>query len=180
MLDAAGLCAAVGLLSFALIRRSPALATATAKAQLSGVISGPPLRRPPGGALHGAPRGGCRACAHEELRDACGTSWARSAFRSARARWLPRPQRAQGQHESRLLSRQPRACQASVLCISLWIVSVNMLVNRCTAVDMRGCGKVDNRGEASPGRAPPSAVHRRSEVSTGQMCSLLFRRNRRG
>ena len=35
---------------------------------------------------------------------------------------LPRAQRAQGQHESTLLSRQPRACKASVLCISLWMV----------------------------------------------------------
>jgi len=141
-------------------------------------VGASPIRRP-GQAKRftehrAVPRGGCRACAHEELRDACGTSSARSAFRSGRARWLPRPQRAQGQHESRLLSRQPRACQASVLCISLWIVSVNMLVNHCTAVDVRGCGKVDNRGEASPGRAPQSAVHRRSEVSTGQLCSLLF------
>jgi len=39
----------------------------------------------------------------------------------------------------------PGACQASVVCISLWMNSVNMLVNRCAAVDGGGCGKVDNR-----------------------------------
>ena len=39
----------------------------------------------------------------------------------------------------------PGACQAGVVCISLWMNSVNMLVNRCAAVDGRGCGKVDNR-----------------------------------
>jgi hypothetical protein len=50
-----------------------------------------------------------------------------------------------GQHESMLLSRQPRACQASALCISLWMISVNKLVNHYTAVDGHGCGKVDNR-----------------------------------
>lgn len=33
----------------------------------------------------------------------------------------------QGQHESALLSRQPRGCKASVLCISLWMLSANRL-----------------------------------------------------
>ena len=51
---------------------------------------------------------------------------------------------AQGQHESMLLSRQPRACQASALCISLWMVYVYTLVSYYRAVDERGCGKVDN------------------------------------
>jgi len=45
-----------------------------------------------------------------------------------------------------LLSCQPRACKISVLCINLWMVQVNMLANRRTAVDEHGCGKVDNRG----------------------------------
>jgi hypothetical protein len=35
----------------------------------------------------------------------------------------------------------PGACQANVLCISLWIFSVNMLVNRRSAVDGRGLWK---------------------------------------
>jgi len=39
----------------------------------------------------------------------------------------------------------PGACQANVLCIRLWMVSMNMLVGHCSAVDGRGCGKVDNR-----------------------------------
>jgi hypothetical protein len=51
---------------------------------------------------------------------------------------------AQGQRESMLLSRQPRACQTNALCISLWMISVNMLLSHGTAVDGRGCGKVDN------------------------------------
>ena len=51
---------------------------------------------------------------------------------------------AQGQYESRLLSRQPRGCEASVLLIGLWILWVNALVSRCEVVDGRCCGKVDN------------------------------------
>jgi len=39
----------------------------------------------------------------------------------------------------------PGGSKASVLCISLWMVYQNMLVNRYAAVYMRGCGKVDNR-----------------------------------
>jgi hypothetical protein len=55
----------------------------------------------------------------------------------------------QGQHESTLLSRQPRGCKASVLCIRLWMISANILVMDCVAVDERGCGKVDNSQGAS-------------------------------
>ncbi len=44
----------------------------------------------------------------------------------------------------------PGACQANVLCISLWMISVNMLVNHRVAVDGRGCGKVDNRPDIMP------------------------------
>jgi hypothetical protein len=44
----------------------------------------------------------------------------------------------------------PGACQAIALCISLWMISVNMLVNRCAAVDGRDCGKVDNRRDITP------------------------------
>ena len=46
----------------------------------------------------------------------------------------------------------PGACQASVLCISLWMLSVNMLVNHCRAVDGRNCGKVDNCRDVKPHR----------------------------
>ena len=56
---------------------------------------------------------------------------------------------AQGQHESTLVSRQPRGCKGSVLWIGLWMLSANRLVNRCEAVDERGCGKVDNGEDAS-------------------------------
>ncbi len=54
----------------------------------------------------------------------------------------------------------PGPCQASVLCISLWMTSVNMLVNHYTAVDWRGCGKVDNRRDVTPhySRRPGLAV----------------------
>jgi hypothetical protein len=50
----------------------------------------------------------------------------------------------QGQHESALLSRQPRGCKVSLLCISLWMFSANRLVTCYVSVDERGCGKVDN------------------------------------
>jgi hypothetical protein len=55
----------------------------------------------------------------------------------------------------------PGACQANALCISLWMISVNTLVCHCTAVDERGCGKVDNYGDV---RSRASIVHRRSGV----------------
>ena len=38
----------------------------------------------------------------------------------------------------------PGACQASALCISLWMLYENTLVSHHRAVDERGCGKVDN------------------------------------
>jgi len=58
--------------------------------------------------------------------------------------------------------------KASVLCISLWILSANRLVTCCAAVDERGCGKVDN--SLTPGREA-SAVHNQREVSTVQPVS---------
>ena len=45
----------------------------------------------------------------------------RSAFGYPRA-MTARTQRTQGRRESMLLSRQPRACKASALCIRLWII----------------------------------------------------------
>jgi hypothetical protein len=82
---------------------------------------------------------------------------------------------AQGQHESALLSRQPRVCKASALWTGLWMFPANRLVNRCEAVDEQGCGKVDNREDASLalGREA-SAVHRRNEVSTVQPVSSVM------
>jgi hypothetical protein len=82
---------------------------------------------------------------------------------------------AQGQHESALLSRQPRVCKASVLWIGLWMLSANRLVNCCEAVDEQGCGKVDNREDASLalGREA-SAVHKRNEISTVQPVSSVI------
>jgi len=83
--------------------------------------------------------------------------------------------RAQGQHESALLSRQPRVCEASVLWIGLWMLSANRLVKRCEAVDEQGCGKVDNREDASLALGQEaSAVHKRNEVSTVQPVSSVM------
>jgi hypothetical protein len=52
---------------------------------------------------------------------------------------------SQGQPESLLLSRQPRASQRNDLCMDLWTIWVNAQASHCIAVDTRGCGKVDNR-----------------------------------
>ena len=52
---------------------------------------------------------------------------------------------SQGQRESLLLSRQPRASQSNDLCVNLWTISINAQINHCIAVDTRRCGKVDNR-----------------------------------
>ena len=69
---------------------------------------------------------------------------------------------SRGQPESMLLSRQPRACQANVLCISLWMISEDTLVNHRRVVDERGCGKVDNQYDAQP-----HAGHGPLPLSTG-------------
>jgi hypothetical protein len=61
-------------------------------------------------------------------------------------KWPRASMRARSYHAS------PGICQANVLCISLWIVSMNMLVSGCTAVDGRGCGKVGNRRANPPHR----------------------------
>jgi hypothetical protein len=49
---------------------------------------------------------------------------------------------------ARSYQASPGLGKASVLCISMWMDWVNMLVNRCIAVDWRSCGKVDNRRDA--------------------------------
>ena len=67
-----------------------------------------------------------------------------------------------------LLSRQPRACQGNVLWTGLWMIYVNTLVNRSTAVDECCCGKVDNRcdtGSCQVAGLPRSTG--RYAVSTG-------------
>jgi len=51
--------------------------------------------------------------------------------------------RARSNHAS------PGGCKASVLCISLWMLSTNRLVTCRAAVDERSCGKVDNSQGAS-------------------------------
>jgi hypothetical protein len=74
-----------------------------------------------------------------------------------------------------LLSRQPRGCKASALCISLWMVYQNTLVSCCVIVDERACGKVDNRRNVSPYLSRgPSAVHMRSELSTVQPVGFVI------
>ena len=70
-----------------------------------------------------------------------GTAW-RPDGRQADC--IARREGSRGRHESMLLSRQPRGCKASVLCISLWTIYPNTLVSRRAAVEERGCGKVDN------------------------------------
>ena len=63
----------------------------------------------------------------------------------------------------------PGACQANVLCTGLWMIYVNTLVNRSTAVDECCCGKVDNRCDTGScqvtGRPRPTG---RYAVSTGE------------
>ena len=39
----------------------------------------------------------------------------------------------------------PGLAQANALCISLWMILVNMLLSPFSTVDLRGCGIVDNR-----------------------------------
>jgi len=87
---------------------------------------------------------------------------------------LARREGSQGQHESMLLSRQPRGCKASLLCKSLWMIYPNTLVSPCAVVDEQGCGKVDNRRKRQlfPSRGP-SAFHIRSELSTVQPVAVI-------
>ena len=49
---------------------------------------------------------------------------------------------------ARSYQASPGPAKASALCISLWMLSVNTLVNHRIAVDQWGCGKVDNRWDA--------------------------------
>jgi hypothetical protein len=103
------------------------------------------------------------AGADDESPDACGTSWARSASGQSKGvtdaperKWPRASMRARSNHAS------PGVCQANVLCISLWIVSMNMLVSGCTAVDWRGCGKVGNHWANPPHQVAGFAVKGRT------------------
>jgi hypothetical protein len=63
----------------------------------------------------------------------------------------------------------PGPGQANVLWIGLWMIYVNTLVNRSTAVDEGCCGKVDNRCET--GSCQVAGLPRfigRYKVSTGE------------
>jgi hypothetical protein len=69
----------------------------------------------------------------------------------------------------------PGACQANVLCISLWMLSVNMLVTAAQLWTDAGCGKVDNRGDnALPGRGL-SAVHRSASYPQASCAGCSFK-----
>ena len=64
---------------------------------------------------------------------------------------------------ARSYQASPGPAKANVLCISLWMIYVNMLVSHGVAVERRGCGKVDNRWDADlmqvvrPSRCPQAA-----------------------
>jgi len=78
---------------------------------------------------------------------------------------------------ARSYQASPGPAKANVLCISLWMISVNMLVSNWVAAERRGCGKVDNRWDADLMRVVgPPAVHRRCEIPTAGLWSLLLRR----
>jgi hypothetical protein len=69
----------------------------------------------------------------------------------------------------------PGPGQGSVLWIGLWIIYVNTLVNRSTAVDEGCCGKVDNRcdtGSCQVAGLPRSIG--RYKVSTGEPAGRLI------
>jgi hypothetical protein len=77
--------------------------------------------------------------------------------------------RARSNHAS------PGRCKASVLCISLWMLSANSLVTCCAAVDERGCGKVDNSSEASLAQVGKLPCPHPREASTVQPVSSVIR-----
>ena len=78
---------------------------------------------------------------------------------------------------ARSYQASPGPAKASALCISLWMIQTNLLVNHGVAVEERGCGKVDNRQGADLIQiAGPPAIHRRSEIPTAGLWSLLLQR----
>ena len=90
------------------------------------------------------------------------------------AAWDPRANvRARSYHAS------PGGCKASVLCIRLWMLSINRLVSHYASVDGRGCGKVDNCQSVGFAHVVRRLVHKRTEVSTVQPVGLLPQRRTR-
>ena len=119
-------------------------------------------------------RGDCHSLRHSVVRarTAVGLTATATATMTGRLTAAREPRasmRARSYHAS------PGGCKASVLWIGLWMLSANRLVKRCEAVDEQGCGKVDNREDASLalGREA-SAVHKRNEVSTVQPVSSVI------
>jgi hypothetical protein len=55
------------------------------------------------------------------------------------------PQVPRASARARSYRASPGLAKASALCISLWMILVNMLLSRLSTVDLRGCGNVDNR-----------------------------------
>jgi hypothetical protein len=106
---------------------------------------------------------------HRRLRlgvPGCGIRVIRS-----RVRGLPQHPPAAPHPEPRASTRarsyraSPGLAQANALCISLWMILVNMLLSRFSTVDLRGCGNVDNREAADLGQVAASgAGHSRSEI----------------
>lgn len=81
---------------------------------------------------------------------------------------------AQGQHESTLLSRQPRGCKASVLWIDLWMLRQT---GWSTTVKLWTSGAVEKwitvKKPALPSQVA-SAVHKRNEISAVQLVSSVI------
>src|SRR5208283_5880801 len=123
------------------------------------------------------------SCLHSESENYANLSAMRPGHdqRAVRARaTLPRMRAKEPRASVRACSyhASPGACQSNVLCIGLWMIYVNTLVNLSTAVDERCCGKVDNRcdtGSCQVADRPRSTG--RCAVSTGEParppCPLL-------
>jgi hypothetical protein len=78
---------------------------------------------------------------------------------------------------ARSYQASPGPAKASALCISLWMVPVNLLVNLGMAVEKRGCGKVDNRQVPTLCRRRPFPLSTGGgEIPTAGLWSLLIQR----
>ena len=110
------------------------------------------------------PSGWSATARHQRRASRTGVTRRQSSVALARRAKGPRASvRACSYHAS------PGACQSNVLCIGLWMVYVNTLVNRSIAVDECCCGKVDNRcdtGSDQVAGCPRSTG--RYAVSTGE------------
>ena len=81
---------------------------------------------------------------------------------------------AQGQHESTLLSRQPRGCKASVLWIVLWILRQTGWSTAVNLWTSRAVEKWITAKKPACEIGPAAAVHKRTEVSTAQPVSSVI------